>query len=342
MSSVITLNVKINTKKGGSIMFVEKEYSFSSVEDIRDILENFDVTYEFKNVSEKHFNLYIDFTNLTRQVQDSGVSIECVTRYIKVKTGKTDVFSYKSVEEQCADELGIGLEQFEDKLEGEIEELVEHNKKNWLSYIRNNYGEKIELQEPPKRVEKAEVVKQDLKTSGHNGKFDVDIKGMNRDLADYLSYLEEINRKLEELEKEGKKGTSEYSKLTTIKIQVQKDINIIRRSYGDKIGNQNSGGRTSFTPYDHENKEFAHIIEAHEEYLANLLDSQLSEHKKNKLTNKVKKIAREVLTNRQFIIFKLYYFNDLTQQEIAEIVDLKRHSVSEYLTRAVERIKQNL
>lgn len=108
------------------------------------------------------------------------------------------------------------------------------------------------------------------------------------------------------------------------------------------MGKQNSHGRTSFTYYDHENNEYRYIIEAHETQLDNFEQDQLDEYIKEEKIKNIKKVAKNILTNRQYIIFELYYFNDLTQQEIADLTGIQQPNVNRDLKNAIMKIKENI
>lgn len=161
------------------------------------------------------------------------------------------------------------------------------------------------------------------------------------DLKDLISYENEVKKEIDLLASKGKSDSKRYRYLVKTRIQLIRDINIIRRSYGEVLGKQNSHGRTSFTYYDHENNEYKYILEAHETQLDNLEQDQLDEYIKEEKIKSVKKVAKNILTNRQYIIFELYYFNDLTQQEIADLMGIPRPNVTRELGVIIKKIREN-
>lgn len=71
-------------------------------------------------------------------------------------------------------------------------------------------------------------------------------------------------------------------------------------------------------------------------------EEQLYEFKKEDKIKEIKNIAKNILTNRQYIIFEFYYFNELTQQEIADLMGDSRSAIKMELPRIIEKIRRKI
>lgn len=327
-----------------------KNFSLSSVEDVYDFLNKLSFIYEGKHKNDEMFSVYCKFINLIRDINDN----KYINVYHDIQVGKINVRGKKgNILEVCSKLLGVNEEIFKKKLEQNVSDLVNANLIEWRNYINNKY-KNVYFYEEFKKVER---LKETLKDTNEKKivncgvtplKADITKKNVcndvkkEEDLKDLVEYEQQLEEKINKLTQEGKSETRECRKLVGIRIDVRKDINIIRRSYGEVLGRQNSRGRTTFTSYDHENKEIRYIIEAHEKYLNDISLGQLEEFEKEEKIKKIRKVAEEVLTNRQFIIFELYYFNELTQQEIADLTGILQPNVNRDIKNSIEKIKEKI
>lgn len=323
-----------------------KQYSFSNKEDVYNFLDELSFVYEFKEIGDDLSCFYLDFVRLMDMVQDN----KYIKIYHDVQTGKKSVNAKeasKPVKKICAERLSIPLEKYEEKLEENVLELCKININNWINYINKKYKNKIILTTPSINQDRSI----DELTNPNNGnsnivgvKEEIESKEEEKEryLSDLYEFLSNIESKIKQAKERGEEDTSEYKKLVSIRIDVLKDINIIRRSYGEVLGNQNSSGRRSFVSYDSENPEYQNIISEHEGVLNEVRDDQLSEQKKQEKLKLIKNIAKKVLTNRQYIIFEFYYFNGLTQQEIADLMGVSKQMINKDIPIIVQKIKASI
>lgn len=326
-------------------MYSLKEYSFSSTEDVYDFLNKLGFIYERKEKDEELLHFYIDFLRLVDKVDNN----KYIVLYHDVKVGKYSEKSTKtknSTEEICANILKIDKNEFDEGLLNNVEGVVKENKQEWLEYINKKYKNKTIVSEPMKKKEQVDTIGCDISSKKTvKNKIELtqeQLQQKEEDLSGLYEYLDNIENRLDSLSKSNKKGVDEYKKLTNIKIQVQKDINIIRKSYGEVLGNQNNMGRRSFVSYDSENPNYQYIVSTHENYLNDLEEEQLYEFKKEDKIKEIKNIAKNILTNRQYIIFEFYYFNELTQQEIADLMGDSRSAIKMELPRIIEKIRRKI
>lgn len=326
-------------------MYNLKEYSFSSIEDVLDFLNKLSFIYEKKEKDEGLLHFYIDFSRLVSKVSNN----KFILLYHDVKVGKYNEKHTKTknnTEEICANILKINKNEFNEGLLSNVEGIVRENKQEWLEYINKKYKNKIIVPEPTNKKEQVDTIGCDTNSKKIvKNKIELtqeQLQQKEEDLSGLYEYLDNIENRLDSLSKSNKKGTSEYKKLTNIKIQVQKDINIIRKSYGEVLGKQNNMGRISFVSYDNESPNYQYIVSTHENYLNDLEEGKLYELKKEEKIKEIKNIAKNILTNRQYIIFEFYYFNGLTQQEIADIMGIPRPNVTREIGTITNKIKTKI
>ena len=155
--------------------------------------------------------------------------------------------------------------------------------------------------------------------------------------------IKELKKKVNKYKKKDNKRYEKYKnelkKYNTINIQVRKDINIIREYYGETLGNQNNQPKREFVSY---NGNINEIFEAHENQLQELKNQSYKEIYNKMYVGKIKEIAEKVLTNRQYLIFEMYYFNGVTQQEIADVLGIFQPNVKRDIDKINKIIKENI
>lgn len=326
------------------------EYSLSTKEDVLDFLDDLEYVYMslygHNNSSEMnlhYLSVYESFVFLLSNLKDN----QCLKTIHDLSIGNIkNTDTNKTIKEIASERLGLDENDFNIKLESEINELVELRKQEWLNFIRNKYG-KTSLKESFKKknsqnikIQKITPVnKLDNYTSPKpkvNKPTPEQLKEKERDLRPLYEFERLIDRKMRRLENLGEKESKVYKTLLKVKIQVRKDINYVRRYYGEVIGNQNRRGRTKPLPL-HEvkitNKEMLETNRADTDYISDSVKIQV---------RLIDQVAKEVLTHRQYIMFKLYYFDELTHQKIAELMQIPRQNVSRDLGTSLEKIRKIL
>lgn len=321
------------------------KFSLSSEEDIYDFLNKLSYIYEGKEKDDEMFSVYCDFTELVKAIPSN----EYITLYHDVKIGGTNSRKSKNtIEEYCSHLLNIEVEEFDSLLLANIVSLKRANYDRWLSFINTKYknvdfrqevNNSSQSQHTPinRTVElpKPRKLRKTVITSEQEENKRKDMQG----LLDYVTTLEK-NIKLHENNGEGESNTCR--KMVGTRIQVLKDINIIRKSYGEALGRQNNIGKRSFTSYEGGTSSYDEAVYAHEEQQKLIKENQQEGAEREEKLKAIKKVAKNVLTNRQFIIFEFYYFNELTQQEIADVMGIKQNTVSEYIDRLISKIQSNI
>lgn len=128
------------------------------------------------------------------------------------------------------------------------------------------------------------------------------------------------------------KESEELNKRIKLNKELQEDINLLKDHY-----NIYHNMRKNFECRTIEKIDFTEAYE-----LERSLESY-EEEENNKIQKQwqvawINKVAKEVLTDKQLLIFNLYYFNDLTQQEVAEVISASR----EYVKNEIIKIKKKI
>lgn len=337
-------------------MSEEIRFSLSSEEDVNDFLSQLSYIYEGKEKDEEMLSIYLDFIKVLENMETK----KCLTVVHDIQVGKIKKDFKLNTNQQGAKLLGLKNDKFESALESEIEDVVRVKKNLWLGYInekyRNTYWNNVF--ESNNNKDESNIIDK-INSTPHKVSFDTNkicLRGVNevrekeiiknpqkeKDLLPLVEFEKELKEKISKLESEGKKGSPECRKLTTTRIATRKDINIIRRSYGEVLGSQNSSGKRTFVTYGEENPYFNDILKAHEDELEKVKEDSFNEFLKEEKLNQIKKVAKNELTNRQYIIFEFYYFNGMTQQEIADVMGVSKQMINKDIPRIISKLKSKM
>ncbi|MGG3987500.1 sigma factor-like helix-turn-helix DNA-binding protein [Bacillus smithii] len=333
-----------------------KDLGLNSVEDIYDLLFRLDIIQaEKEQGNNEAFFLFNDLINSLQYINEN----KYIKSYIDIQLGITpmgvDDFD-KEVEEVCSERMGISIDEFKNGLHKNIEDIYKYLKNKRSKWIDSYYKNKVidtNLKVNKEYELLSDVTK--LYQIDFNKKY-MDHKIIYRNiekpksLEELESYQKELELKIKDtkrkLNKYRKKDNkkffkykNELSKLQSLNIQVRKDINIIRECYGETLGHQNKKGKKDTVSYD---SNMSEIVNAHEEQLAKERYESYSAIDANIEVGKLQKIAEKKLTNRQYIIFELYYLNGMTQQEIAEIMGSFQPNVKRDINKINKILNENI
>lgn len=276
----------------------------------------------------------VDLLNLADEVKSSVLN-----EYILIQSGKkpmTNEDYNKEITEVIAERLDITLEECESELIKAIELVMSQNYRQWFRYYLNYY--------------KGEFVNSDETNSPPfddlDGWEDIDFRKKHLwkrnikqdeifpdELNELLEYREDNLSKLQWYQSRGRLTEKQHKKLKFLKrnqIEIDKDISEAKRSFNIPINNNNQHGRSERVSFD-DSIDQAEPLNTYDE---KTLDSMAY--------HKVIKIADKVLTDKQRVIFYLYFESNLSQSEISQIIDDNQGNISRALHASIEKIKKEL
>lgn len=324
--------------------------SLSNEDDVQDIINTLDsIVHDANSGNYEALITLIDFSSLLNK---NKVMVE----YFRILTGKdgykpnkdggSDDYG-KSIIELVSERLGLAKEECEEMFNNSIKSIVENNLELWLEWVNKNFKGKCKVKNKGKYLynwdDDSSFYQLDF-----NRKYVVDSKmykelGFPKDLQELIDVQKKnknIIAELEQLKKDrviNKEQKKQLKKRNKFDIDLSKDIIILKQHYNIEIKNTNTKGKKEFISYSEEytDKYSNKDLEFAEK---NIFDSIIDDLQ----IKKIKEVANKILTDKQLVIFNLYYISEMTQQEIANLLDLKQHTIAEYLSRTVEKIKSNL
>ena len=312
-----------------------RNLSFSSVEDVYDVLWLLDAIIDgYEDFNVEALATKIDFVNLTNEI-NSNVLNEYILIQIGEKPLKTEDYG-KEILEVVAERLNLSLIECEQELAKSIELLVSQNYRLWYRWYLQNYKDKM-------------VCQNNIHPSPFNdleGWKDIDyrqkylwkknIQPSDEFPNEFNELLEYRNKNLNEIkwyQSRTNLTEKQQEKLKFLKknqIEIDKDISKIKRSLSLPINKNNQCGKKEIVSFDDARDQY----DSFDTYDLKTYDG---------LTySKIINIADKVLTNKQKVIFYLYFENQLTQTEIANIVNDDQGNISRVLQKSIEKIRKEL
>ena len=160
-----------------------------------------------------------------------------------------------------------------------------------------------------------------------------------QELLDLELMYESNNKKLNELkeiEDRNKEEQREYNRRIKMNKQINEDIKYIKDLYGieyleyEKISVYND---TNALSYSEAMDSLSSITLGETDF-----DLEVDEIK----LTKIKEIANEILTDKQYVFFDLYFFQGLKQKEISNLTGDNQSTVSRNINSIIAKIKQSL
>lgn len=336
-----------------------KDISFSSFEDVYDVLLKLDLIHnDFKDGNLYAGFIYNDLVNLIKKINNS----QYIKLYHDIQLGIIPMIVFdhdKTIEEFAAEKLNISSYEYIEKLNENIQDIVNLNCILWLESINKTYKNKLIKNESDDKKILTHINDEKLKELDFirkyvysNERYQLD--ELPKDIQELYDFRDYIIKKIDEFkdmkEKYYEKDDvlfeyykSRLSQYETIKIGVNKDISILKKHYSIPKGNQNNKGKKEFISYYSDDGSIPNKVLIKHEYQN--YHNKLSQHEKLEsevYVSKIKEIAKKILTNRQYIIFELYYLNGFTQQETADIMGIPRPNVTSELKIIINKIKKNM
>lgn len=340
--------VKIDLNKD---IVSHQDLSLNSIEDIYDFIYRLDIVYnEYKDGSEEALILYNEFRDLIKNIKNNTYIAHYHDAVLGLKPLTNDDYN-KDINEVCASRIGITVDEFKEGLHKNICDIHKLKQKRWLNQFKNKLiSLDYKSNETVKHFNEQQLLEIDFIKKYVNPRLAYRHEEKPKVISELYQYKDYIQNKIKQVEKELKKHKNkdndnykkynkELKKLKAIKIQIDKDLKIIKEHYGLTIGKQNSNGAKTTVGY---NGNIREIFEAHENKLQEDKDSFYKEINNRMYVDKFKEIAEKVLTNRQYLIFEMYYFNGMTQQEIADIMGIPRQNVTREIDFILKKIKENI
>lgn len=332
-------------KKGvGETMSEEIRFSLSSEEDVYDFLSKLSYIYEGKEKDVEMFSIYCEFADLIEIIPSN----EYIKLYHDMQVGKIKSNKDGTIIEQCSQLLKVSTEEFKSLLHANVLGVKNARYEKWLDYINSRYKNVLFSKKLGSESKQASILHSEIKPPALQKRLEKTLltdkqqEQKERDLSDLVEYADRLEEEINKMNRAGASGSQESKKLAGIRIQVLKDINIIRKSYGEVLGSQNSHGRRSFISYEGDSNFCEEIIDCHEKQKNYGQQDQINEIDKEEKLNSIKNIAKNILTNRQYLIFEFYYFGNLTQQEIADMMGFSQQMVNKDLKNIVKKIKEKI
>jgi hypothetical protein len=326
-------------KSLGSVKFdlttkekIFKEINFTSFEDVYDALWMLDSIMDgYENMNVEAIVTKVDFFDIINEI-DSDV----LNEYVNIQIGKNpmQLDDYgKEITEVIAERLHITLDQCESELTEAIELIISQQHREWfLNYLNNYKG----LTVPDKQEKKIEdmVSLKDWERIDYEKKYlwKKNVKPLPHypeQLNDLLDLRQKNNKKIDQLERD-MSDLKLLKKLYRERIRIDEDITDIKHSFGFKVADTNWKGRSDDRIAYQDNLD----IEELNTYDLKVFD-ELAYHK-------IMSIADEVLTDKQRVVFYLYFENELKQEEIATIVDDTQGNISRDLKNILHKIQKCL
>lgn len=326
----------------------EKKYystSYSSVEDVYEIIERLDKIYvDAYDGNYEALVILIDLRGLVRNIE-SKIHKDFMEEYLDIQTGQKPmvVNDYgKKILDVVSERLGVDREHCENLYVESIDMIIKNNYDDWLRFINNNYFNKKVSVEKPKKILESKISDESFYATDYikkyvNPKFIYDKEELPTDLQQFINYelynYNEIKCLKQELKQEKDKDKRKFIKdfivkRTKIKIELCKDISELKKIHRIPIEKTNKKGKNFNYSYN-ENQDY--LINDENYNIINEINA-----------NKIKRIAKNILTERQYIVFNLYYNIGLTQQKIAKILNDDQRNITNDLKYLTKKIKLEL
>jgi len=325
------------------------DISFTSEEDIYKLLWMFDMLFEeaYQGNAEA-LCIVNDFYNMMDKENKS------LLEYVKIQTGKSPltVNDYdRELAEVIAERLNITKEECEKQIYKGVLDLKNKNYDLWVEWINNIYKNiRVDYMDKKENDINYNVDEEKLKQLDYIKKYCVPkylFKGEEypKDLQDLIDIQKENFKRLNDLkeklktDKQNKQLKEEIRKRINYDIELRKDILILKRHYQIPIEKTNwkgSATNVSFEEFQIQN------MSDFEREKQDTLRNQYDDIEDKWQVEKIKEIAKEKLTIRQYVIFNLYFVNELNQVQISDILDCTKQSISSELQQIIKKIKKNL
>lgn len=311
--------------------------SLSSEEDILEILHTLDAMK--KDVDKGNYEALAVVLDFEKLFLRNDVCREYHTTLIGDSPFVVQDYG-KNILDLVSERLNIPKQQCEDILYNSINEMIEENKELWLNWVNKNFKGKIKVKKN-RKSQLSTIDDSSFYQTDFNRKYIVNNKmykelGYPSDLQELIDVQKKNQNRIDELNslKKAKKITKELReelrKRIRFNIGLWEDINILKKHYGIQIQNNMVKEKVKIVSYSENDLD----IEDYQTDNDFIIDEwQL---------HRIKETASDVLTDKQLVIFNLYYISGLTQQQIADLINETRGHISRDLKISLEKIRKNL
>ncbi|MED1665760.1 sigma-70 family RNA polymerase sigma factor [Brevibacillus laterosporus] len=320
-----------------------KNYSFSSVEDITELLWIYDgLIYDKEKFNVDALVTLVDFEEL---IKDSDL----IQEIVNIQKGITPL----SPNDESLDMISViakrknlSKEDCEKKLLKEIKKVNKKNNKKWINYIEENWKNKLINTQKVKSksiewLPKENFIIADFSRKHLKTKPVLNEELLPNDLQELMTILKKNEEKIKlikNLKQKTQKEKTELRKRINYNKTLSADIQILKQHYGLSVKSTDK------------QKNLIHLTNEEIIYYENgkkkefdLVDQEYCYHIQNEwYIEKVKKLADSILTDKQKIIFTLYFIDGFTQQEIADILCENRPNISSDLKRIRNKLNKNM
>lgn len=312
-----------------------KNLSFSSVEDVYDVLWLLDAIIDgCGDFNVEALVTKIDFVNLANEINS-----DVLNEYILIQTGEKPLKAGdygKTILEVVAERLNLSLKECEQELAKSIELLVSQNYRLWYRWYLQNYKNEMVCQNKTHPSPYNDL--KGWKDIDYRRKYlwKKNIQPSDEFPDEFNELLEYRNKNLSEMrwyQSRTNLTEKQQEKLKFLKrnqVEIDKDISKVKRSLNLSINKNNQYGKKEIVSFDDSRDQY----DSFDTYDSKTYDG---------LTySKIVDIADKILTNKQRVIFYLYFENQLTQTEIANIINDNQGNVSRVLQKSIEKIRKEL
>ncbi len=327
------------------IFIREKKYHLNSMSNEEDVFKTLwmldQMVYDSLNDNKEALVQLIDF------YEALPPSNKAIHEYIAIQTGASPlqvsyeiegIYVKNEISLFIAKRLGITKEECELQLLEGVKHMIDYNSRKWFKVIgkKMHYGYKEAARKVFYQTNNKENITAIKKKGTVQGSACEDamqyIGELEKSISENQKRLKELRAKKERnhFEKEELNKRIKYDK------QLYEDLNIIKGSYG-------IGGRTN---------DIVHAIRTIEksgysdEILIDDNSHCMNESHENLTyawqTEKIKNLAHEELTERQYIIFYLYYFCGLTQQTIGMLLKDSKGNICTQIQKVIKKIQSKI
>jgi DNA-directed RNA polymerase specialized sigma24 family protein len=302
--------------------------SYSAKEDVYKILWLLDLTEsEKERFNHEALAVYHDILTLAKDT-------DIVNEYVNIQLGYghlTNDDYGKDIIQIIAERRGTSQDECEKLMQEEITSMIKLNKENWLDCILN--------QKIYKNVDhnKARPYFPDVNNQSIDYARKYIVKSRVQSHVEYPENLQDVinarqanEKRMDELKAIEFKSTSErheYKKRINYNKSLNEDIQDLKKLYDFDYRQE-----TVNTMNQSFNDDFEEVEDRGSENI--IMD--LWE------TDRIRKIANEVLNSKQLVIFYLHYENGFSQREISEILRLLKQDISRTLKTIKTKILEKM
>ena len=335
-----------------------KHISFSCQEDVYNILWQIDCVYlDAAKGNVEALALLSDLTSLMDKCNVSQVMKE----YVDIMSGQKPLCTQdydKEITAVIAKRLNQQTCEVQEQLSNDIKSVVNQNATDWLDHVNKKYKNqffnfnKDFYTDNTINKYKSEA---DAWALDHSRKYSkrslvYDGKDYPEILKEKIAYRDAIKSKADYYFKQKEKYYKhdneryffygkKYKKLARQEIELNHEIVDLKKHYKIPVQQTNKKGKIHFGSIDHPNEDFEMIL-CKKEYEEDMEDYDGIISKVN--VGKIKQIAEKVLTDKQYMMFSMYYIAGMTQAEIVGITGEGQYSISRELSRCINKIKEHI